>query len=199
MATFDPPRVTVFCGSRHGMRPEYTEAAKALGACLVERGLGLVYGGGSVGLMGEIADAVLAAGGEVIGVIPEVLSRPEVAHQGLTELHVVNSMHERKRMMSDLCGGYIVMPGGIVASIASSRPSTSSVMLSVLVPGAFCTVSTTAGCPPSAPVPRLRAGPSRTGVGSRQVPRNLVSLGRRRSSSWQIVVDGTVTEQGEPT
>jgi uncharacterized protein (TIGR00730 family) len=84
-----------------------------MGRCLVERGLGLVYGGGSVGLMGEIADAVMEAGGEVIGVIPEVLSRPELAHEGITELRVVDSMHTRKKMMADLSSGFIAMPGGI--------------------------------------------------------------------------------------
>jgi uncharacterized protein (TIGR00730 family) len=110
---FDPPRLTVFCGSRHGARPEYAAVAAALGECLVKNGLGLVYGGGSVGLMGVLADSVLEAGGDVIGVIPEVLSRPEVAHQGLTELVIVDSMHTRKQTMMDLCGGFIAMPGGI--------------------------------------------------------------------------------------
>jgi uncharacterized protein (TIGR00730 family) len=111
--SFDPPRITVFCGSRHGTRPEFTQAARALGKTLVERNLGLVYGGGSVGLMGEIADAVLEAGGEVVGVIPKVLSRAEVAHQNLSEMHVVDSMHTRKEMMNTLCGGFVAMPGGI--------------------------------------------------------------------------------------
>jgi uncharacterized protein (TIGR00730 family) len=110
---FDPPYVTVFCGSRLGGRPEYATAAEDLGRTLVKNGLGLVYGGGSVGLMGKIADSVLEAGGEVIGVIPEVLSRPEIAHPNLTKLHVVDSMHTRKMMMNDLCGAFIAMPGGI--------------------------------------------------------------------------------------
>jgi uncharacterized protein (TIGR00730 family) len=110
---FDPPRVTVFCGSRQGSRPEYMAAAAEMGRTLVERGLGLVFGGGSVGLMGGIADAVLAAGGEAVGVIPEVLMRPEVAHEGLTELRVVDSMHTRKKLMADLCGAFVAMPGGI--------------------------------------------------------------------------------------
>jgi uncharacterized protein (TIGR00730 family) len=110
---FKPARITVFCGSRPGIRPEYADAAEALGRCLVKNGLGLVYGGGSVGLMGKVADSVLEAGGEVIGVIPEVLSRPEIAHPGLTELHVVDSMHTRKKMMNDLCDGFIALPGGI--------------------------------------------------------------------------------------
>lgn len=113
MLVFDPPYITVFCGSRLGTRPEYVTAAEELGRTLVKNGLGLVYGGGSVGLMGKIADSVLEAGGEVIGVIPEVLSRPEIAHPNLTTLHVVDSMHTRKKMMNDLCGGFIAMPGGI--------------------------------------------------------------------------------------
>ena len=111
--SFDPPRVAVFCGSRSGTRPEYAEAARVMGRTLVERGLGLVFGGGSVGLMGTVADAVLEAGGEAIGVIPEVLMRAEVAHEGLTVLKVVDSMHTRKRTMADLCGAFVALPGGI--------------------------------------------------------------------------------------
>lgn len=110
---FDPPRLAVFCGSRPGNRPLYREAATAMGRCLVRHGLGLVYGGGSVGLMGAVADAVLDAGGEVFGVIPDFMSRPEVAHQGLTELHVVETMHARKQMMAELSAGFIAMPGGL--------------------------------------------------------------------------------------
>ncbi len=102
----------VFCGSSHGGRAVYTSAAKTLGRALVDRGFGLVYGGGKVGLMGTIADAVLEAGGEVIGVIPRFLSEKEIAHVGLTQLHVVSSMHERKAMMAELADGFIALPGG---------------------------------------------------------------------------------------
>lgn len=105
-------RVCVFCGSNPGLRPVYAEAARALGATLAERGMGLVYGGARVGLMGAVADTVLAGGGEAIGVIPHALVAREVAHSGLTELHVVNSMHERKALMADLAGAFIALPGG---------------------------------------------------------------------------------------
>ena len=105
-------RVCVFTGSRPGNRPAYAEAARALGSAIARRGGGLVYGGASVGVMREIADAVLAAGGEVIGVIPRALVDREVAHHGLTELRVVGTMHERKQLMSELCDGFIAMPGG---------------------------------------------------------------------------------------
>ncbi len=106
-------RICVFCGSNRGMRSEYIEAAQSLGKILVERNLSLVYGGGNVGLMGVIADAVLAEGGEVIGVIPQSLVDREVAHQNLTKMHIVNSMHERKALMADLSDGFIAMPGGM--------------------------------------------------------------------------------------
>src|SRR6185436_2176684 len=106
-------RLCVFCGSSGGGRPEYADAARVLGAALVQRGIGLVYGGGSVGLMGAIADAVLAKGGEVIGVIPAPLASRELAHGGLTELRVVASMHERKATMAELADGFIAMPGGL--------------------------------------------------------------------------------------
>jgi len=105
-------RVCVFCGSNPGLRPVYAEAARALGRTLAERGMGLVYGGARVGLMGAVADTVLAAGGEAIGVIPHALVAREVAHSGLTELHVVNSMHERKALMADLAGAFVALPGG---------------------------------------------------------------------------------------
>jgi uncharacterized protein (TIGR00730 family) len=105
-------RICVFCGSNPGVRPEYADAARALAGVMAERGIGLVYGGGNVGLMGVVADAVLAHGGEAIGVIPDALMRREVGHRGLTELHVVGSMHERKQMMADLADGFIAMPGG---------------------------------------------------------------------------------------
>ncbi|MGD9904606.1 MAG: TIGR00730 family Rossman fold protein [Vicinamibacterales bacterium] len=106
-------RVCVFCGSSHGARPAYAEAARALGRLLAERGLGLVYGGGNVGLMGVVADAVLAAGGEVIGVIPHGLMAREIGHRGVTTLHVVDSMHERKAQMAALADAFVALPGGI--------------------------------------------------------------------------------------
>ena len=105
-------RICVFCGSSMGARPVYAEFARGLGVLLAARGIGLVYGGSKVGLMGVIADAALAAGGEVIGVMPELLVRKEIGHSGLTELHLVKSMHERKAMMVDLADGFIALPGG---------------------------------------------------------------------------------------
>lgn len=104
--------VTVFCGSNPGMRPEYLGAAAALGRAIAERGATLVYGGASVGLMGRVADAALAAGGRVVGVIPEALVNKEVEHRGLTELHVVDSMHTRKRIMAERADAFIALPGG---------------------------------------------------------------------------------------
>jgi uncharacterized protein (TIGR00730 family) len=106
-------RVCVFCGSAEGARPVYAEAARDLGAELVRRGLGLVYGGGSVGLMGALADAVLAAGGEVVGVIPGPLATRELAHPGLSELRVVPTMHERKATMARLSDAFVALPGGL--------------------------------------------------------------------------------------
>ena len=106
-------RVCVFCGSRPGVRPAYTEAAQRLGETLAARGIGLVTGGGKVGLMGVIADAVLQAGGEARGVIPRTLVEREVGHEGLTELHVVDTMHQRKAGMAALADAFIAMPGGI--------------------------------------------------------------------------------------
>jgi uncharacterized protein (TIGR00730 family) len=111
--TRQPLSICVYCGSRHGTRPEYTEAARTLGAAIGQRGWQLVYGGGKVGLMGEVADAVLAAGGRVIGVIPESLEKLEVGHTGLTELHVVPTMHVRKQMMAERADAFIALPGGI--------------------------------------------------------------------------------------
>ncbi|MCU0537871.1 MAG: TIGR00730 family Rossman fold protein [Hydrococcus sp. Prado102] len=105
-------RVCVFCGSSMGSRPAYKLAAQAMGEALARRGLGLVYGGGNVGLMGVVADAVLAAGGEAIGVIPDFLVAKEIAHSGLSKLHVVGSMHDRKALMAELSDGFIAMPGG---------------------------------------------------------------------------------------
>lgn len=106
-------RLCVFCGSSSGARPEYLEAARSLGGLLAARGIGLVYGGARVGLMGEVADAVLAAGGEVIGVIPKALWEREVAHTALRDLRVVSSMHERKALMADLSDAFVALPGGI--------------------------------------------------------------------------------------
>src|SRR5512142_2927654 len=106
-------RVCVFCGSSPGASPVYLEAARAAGRALAGRGIGLVYGGGSVGLMGAIADAALAAGGEVTGVIPRALQLRELAHAGLTTLHVVGSMHERKARMAELSDGFVALPGGM--------------------------------------------------------------------------------------
>ncbi|WP_072474474.1 TIGR00730 family Rossman fold protein [Amycolatopsis australiensis] len=105
-------RICVFCGSSMGFSPRYAEQAAALGKLLAQRGIGLVYGGASVGTMGAVADAALAAGGEVIGVIPEALSSVEIAHAGLSELHVVADMHERKAKMAALSDGFLALPGG---------------------------------------------------------------------------------------
>jgi len=105
-------RICVFCGSSAGSRPEYRACAEELGAELTRRSIGLVYGGGNVGLMGAIADAVLAAGGEAVGVIPEHLMSREIGHKQLTKLHIVRSMHERKEMMADLSDAFIALPGG---------------------------------------------------------------------------------------
>jgi uncharacterized protein (TIGR00730 family) len=106
-------RLCVYCGSNAGASPAYIEAARQLGVAMTNRGIGLVYGGGNVGLMGAIADTVLASGGEVIGVIPEQLKRAEVAHDTLTELHVVASMHERKALMAELADAFVALPGGL--------------------------------------------------------------------------------------
>jgi uncharacterized protein (TIGR00730 family) len=103
----------VFTGSRRGTRPEYAQAAKELGKELIARRYGLVYGGGNVGLMSVVADTVLELGGHVTGVIPNSLVSKEVAHLGLSDLRVVNSMHERKALMAELSDGFIAMPGGI--------------------------------------------------------------------------------------
>jgi uncharacterized protein (TIGR00730 family) len=104
--------VCVFCGSSPGSRPVYAEAARRMGETLVARGVTLVYGGGRVGLMGEIARAALAAGGRVVGVIPRALLRKELVYEDLTELHVVESMHERKALMAERSEAFIAMPGG---------------------------------------------------------------------------------------
>ena len=105
--------ICVYCGSRPGARPEYAEAARALGTAIGQRGWQLVYGGGRAGLMGIVADAALAAGAPVIGVIPESLMSRELGHPGLSELHVVQTMHERKLMMAERSDAFIALPGGI--------------------------------------------------------------------------------------
>ncbi|HZX21993.1 MAG TPA: TIGR00730 family Rossman fold protein [Woeseiaceae bacterium] len=105
--------ICVFAGSSSGVRPAYARAAEELGTAIAERGWRVVYGGGRVGLMGVLADAALAAGGEVIGVIPEALLRKEVGHQGLTDLRVVQTMHQRKALMSELSDGVLALPGGL--------------------------------------------------------------------------------------
>ncbi|GAB3331835.1 TIGR00730 family Rossman fold protein [Marilutibacter aestuarii] len=107
-----PRTLCVYCGSNSGSRPAYTERAIALGTRLAADGIGLVYGGGNVGLMGAVADAVLEAGGEVTGVIPEQLVGWEVAHRGVTRLEVVANMHERKARMFDIADGFVALPGG---------------------------------------------------------------------------------------
>src|SRR6266481_6786788 len=105
-------RICVFCGSSLGVRPAYLKTAQRLGELLAERKIGMVFGGGCVGLMGAAAEAALAKGGEVIGVIPDSLLRREIGHRGVTKLHVVKSMHERKALMADLSDAFIALPGG---------------------------------------------------------------------------------------
>ncbi|HYG67434.1 MAG TPA: TIGR00730 family Rossman fold protein [Anaeromyxobacteraceae bacterium] len=106
-------RICVFCGANPGRDPAYAEAARQVGRAIAERGLGLVYGGGSVGIMGMVADAALGAGGEVVGVIPRALELRELAHRGLTTLEVVGSMHERKARMAELSDAFVALPGGM--------------------------------------------------------------------------------------
>ena len=106
-------RVCVFCGASPGRKPVHLEAARLAGRTLAGRGLALVYGGGSVGLMGAVADGALEAGGEVVGVIPRALQLRELAHRGLTSLHVVGSMHERKARMAELADAFVALPGGL--------------------------------------------------------------------------------------
>jgi len=107
-----PLNVCVFCGSSPGTNPAFAAAARRLGAGLAERGVGLVYGGASVGLMGAVADAALAAGGRATGVITESLAGHEIAHSSLNDLHVVTTMHERKALMSELSDAFVMLPGG---------------------------------------------------------------------------------------
>lgn len=113
MKPTDRLSLCVYCGSRHGTRPEYTSAARAVGAEIGRRGWQLVYGGGNVGLMGEVANAALAAGARVVGVIPRVLKEREVGHTGLHEQHVVDTMHQRKQMMAERAHAFLALPGGI--------------------------------------------------------------------------------------
>ncbi len=105
-------RLAIYCGSASPADPIYVETARAVGRALAERGIGVVYGGGRLGLMGAVADGALEAGGEVIGVIPMALVNAEVAHRGLTELHVVETMHERKARFTELADGFVNLPGG---------------------------------------------------------------------------------------
>jgi len=106
-------RVCVFCGSSPGARPAYAEAAEELAALLVANGIGVVYGGGGVGLMGRLADAVLAQGGEITGVIPDALVDREIGHPGVRDMRTVGSMHERKALMAELSDAFVALPGGI--------------------------------------------------------------------------------------
>lgn len=105
-------RICVFCGSSLGIQREFADTARQLGVAMVKRGLGLVYGGGNIGLMGIIAETVLKEGGEVIGVIPEALVDKELAFHEITELRIVKTMHARKALMNDLCDGFVALPGG---------------------------------------------------------------------------------------
>jgi uncharacterized protein (TIGR00730 family) len=104
--------VAVFCAAAEGARPAYREAAEELGRKLAQRSVGLIYGGACIGLMGAVADAALAEGGRVVGVIPHVLVDKEIAHKGVQELHVVDTMHTRKRLMGELADAFLVLPGG---------------------------------------------------------------------------------------
>jgi uncharacterized protein (TIGR00730 family) len=106
-------RICVFCGSSSGTDPLHVETARSAGAYLAGRGIGVVYGGGNIGLMAEVANSALHAGGEVIGIIPKALVERELAHDGVTELHVVESMHDRKALMAQLSDGFIALPGGL--------------------------------------------------------------------------------------
>jgi uncharacterized protein (TIGR00730 family) len=106
-------RLAVYCGSATPADPVYVEAARTVGHALATRGIGVVYGGGRLGLMGAVADSALAAGGEVIGIIPQALVDAEVAHRGCTELRVVGGMHERKALFTDLSDGFVTLPGGV--------------------------------------------------------------------------------------
>jgi uncharacterized protein (TIGR00730 family) len=143
--------VCVFCGSSTGIEPAYTEAARSLGTTLAEADIRLVFGGGHVGLMGEISNAALAAGGDVIGVIPKFLVERELAHESLTDLRIVGSMHERKALMSDLSEGFIALPGGTgtleeffevltwaQSSASTKSPAASSTSPTTSIPSSPC-------------------------------------------------------------
>ena len=121
-------RLAVFCGSNSGARPEYIAAAHSLGSLLCERGIGVVYGGSSVGLMAALADTMLANGGDIIGVIPRMLVEREVANNALSDLRIVESMHERKALMAELADGFMALPGGIgtLEEFSRSGPGPSS-------------------------------------------------------------------------
>lgn len=106
-------RICVYCASNDGAKPEYLDSARTMGRLLAERGIAVAYGGGRTGLMGALADATLAAGGEVIGVMPHALVQREVAHTGLTALHIVDSMHERKAMLAEMADAFVALPGGL--------------------------------------------------------------------------------------
>ncbi|PIE61809.1 MAG: TIGR00730 family Rossman fold protein [Desulfobacterales bacterium] len=106
-------RICIYCGSSQGSHPGYKAAARELGRIMLEKNIGLVYGGAQVGIMGEIADAILGGGGEAIGIIPKSLADRRIYHTGLTELIIVNSMHERKAMMAERSDGFIALPGGL--------------------------------------------------------------------------------------
>jgi uncharacterized protein (TIGR00730 family) len=108
----DKKFICVFCGSADGAKAEYVNAARELGRTIAERGYGLLYGGATVGLMGVVADAALAAGGEVVGVIPDIIMDREIGHKGLTELHVVRTMHERKALLASRANAFVALPGG---------------------------------------------------------------------------------------
>jgi uncharacterized protein (TIGR00730 family) len=112
MESFEKKSVAVFCAAAEGARPEYRAVAEELGQALAGRGVGLIYGGAKVGLMGAVADAALATGGHVVGVIPHVLVDLEVAHAGISELHVVDTMHTRKALMGEKADAFLVLPGG---------------------------------------------------------------------------------------
>ena len=138
-------RVAVFCASAEGEDPAFMRLAEAVGVALAERGAGLVYGGGRVGLMGAVADGALGAGGEVIGVIPQQLVDREVAHLGLTELVITDSMHERKAAMAELADGFIALPGGFGTLEEVVEILTWNQLGIIQTPVVFCDVSTADG------------------------------------------------------
>jgi uncharacterized protein (TIGR00730 family) len=138
-------RFCVFCGSSPGHDPSYLAAARDLGAALAREGIGLVYGGASVGLMGAVADAVMTGGGEVVGVMPQSLVDKEIAHKGLADLRIVGSMHERKALMAELADGFVALPGAWAPSRSCSRsgPGPSSAITANPAPSSTSAASTT--------------------------------------------------------